>query len=282
MNQLIAKIREQSRTTNKYRKVISDKSIFVLPDNLDNAVAYNPNTLLDDGDWFVITEFSSKEYFLDLLVANFDSVDYEQLGSREFEKLDFLFSYQDENYFFQNILKSQLVRKKLISFGEPFSFDENSASIVIKDIADAIYDKNKDNLYFRKLSSITSIFGGIDQLHREATETETAKFLNSDFISLINNFSSHDVKIANRKRIALALDTLRNFNDRDKDTVFEYIHDYCPELSATNNSFSIGGENDLKMLLFGIEQRFYTTPVGEERRIANSIISMNQESTQNG
>ena len=31
----------------------------------------------------------------------------------------------------------------------------------------------------------------------------------------------------------------------------------------------------MKKLLFGIEQRFYTTPVGGEKRIANSVIPLN-------
>ena len=34
--------------------------------------------------------------------------------------------------------------------------------------------------------------------------------------------------------------------------------------------------NELKMLLYGIEQRFYTTPVGGEKRLANSVITLNQ------
>jgi hypothetical protein len=255
--------------------VISDEIMFVLPENLDEAIGYDPSTLLEDKEWYVITTFSTMPYCLDFLMdEEFDSVDYEQLDLASFEKLDFIFSYQDGIYYFQNISKSQLVTKKLISFGERFSFDRNNTSIVIKDVADAIYVKSEDNLYFRKLSSISSIFHGIDQLHREATEAETAEFLNQGFVELAGDFSSTDVKIANRKRIALALDTLNNYCDEDKRTVFAYIKDYCPELTATDKSFAVADENDLKMLLFGIEQRFYTTPVGEEKRLANSILKI--------
>ena len=59
--------------------------------------------------------------------------------------------------------------------------------------------------YYGKLSSISSIFYGIDQLHREATEAETAEFLNQGFVELVEGFSSADVKTANRKRIALRI-----------------------------------------------------------------------------
>ena len=275
MNQLIAKIRDRGQKNNKLRKVISDETVFTLPENLNDAIVYNPSTLLEDEEWYVISHCSGTPYCLDFLMDDeFDSVDYEQLDLASFEKLDFIFSYQEGIYYFQNISKSQLVKKKLISFGERFNFESNNKSIVIKDVADAIYVKSEDKLYFRKLSSISSIFHGIDQLHREATEEETAKFLNQDFIKLEEGFSSVDVKTSNRKRIALALDTLNNYCDEDKKTVFAYIKDYCPELTATEDSFSIADENDLKMLLFGIEQRFYTTPVGEEKRLANSILKI--------
>ena len=36
--------------------------------------------------------------------------------------------------------------------------------------------------------------------------------------------------------------------------------------------FAVNSEDELKLLLYGIEQRFYTTLVGGERRIANSVI----------
>ena len=275
MNQLIAKIRDRSRTNNKFRKVLSDEAVFTLPENLTDIVEYNPSTLLEDEQWYAIANFSTMSYCLDFLKdGDFDSVDYEQLDLASFEKLDFLFSFQDEVYFFQNVSKSQLVKKKLLSFGERFNFDRDNASIVIKEVADAIYIKKEDKLYFRKLSAISSIFPGMDQLHREATEFETTEFLSKGFIALTEGFSSADVKTANRKRIALAVDTLNNFKDEDRRTVFSYIKDYCPDLSVTDDSFSIGSETDLKMLLFGVEQRFYTTPVGEEKRIANSVMKI--------
>ena len=42
-------------------------------------------------------------------------------------------------------------------------------------------------------------------------------------------------------------------------------------ITIENRKYS---EDELKMVLFGIEQRFYTTPVGDEKRIANSVIPM--------
>jgi hemerythrin-like domain-containing protein len=160
--------------------------------------------------------------------------------------------------------------------GGQCEYEENSSSIFINEYADAIYSPTENNLYFRKLRDISAIFDGIDILYREATEEEVKNFLDYNFIELSEGFASDNVKTNNRKRIAMALETLRKFSDDEKRTVFEYIKDYCPELANENSKFNVHNENSLKRLLYGIEQRYYTTPVGEERRLANSVISLNQ------
>lgn len=99
----------------------------------------------------------------------------------------------------------------------------------------------------------------------------------NDFIRLKNDYSGSKVKTANRKRIALAAKTLSELNEPDRKNIFKYIGDYCPDLKVSENSFEVGSENELKMLLYGIEQRFYTTPVGGEKRLANSVITLNQD-----
>lgn len=94
------------------------------------------------------------------------------------------------------------------------------------------------------------------------------------FIVLKDNYETSSVKTANRKRIALASKTLSGLDEEEKSNIFSYISEYIPELTTEDNAFFVGSEDDLKMVLFGIEQRFYTTPVGKEKRIANSVITM--------
>ena len=146
---------------------------------------------------------------------------------------------------------------------------------MINDLPDAIFVPAENRLYFRKLQSITSIFKGIDQLYREATDEEVDSFLDSDFRSLQGDYCTASVKTANRKRIALAKKTLDEMDEADKNRIFDYIGDYCPELKTDKEMFKIGTEDEMKMLLFGIEQRFYTTLVGGEKRLANSVIALN-------
>jgi len=271
------------RGTTWYRKVLtSDTDIFRLPANLAASNEYNPGAVLEDNEWFGLAEFSTKAYCLPLLQQGFfSSVNYDAIGTADFGKIVFLCGYQDGYYFFQRVTPSRQVnQKRVFFFGEQCKYEENSASISLNEYADAIYSPMENKLYFRKLRDISAIFDGIDELYREATEDEVKNFLDYNFIELSEGFTSDNVKTNNRKRIALALETLRRFSEDEKQTVFEYIKDYCPELANANSKFTIHNEDSLKRLLYGIEQRYYTTPVGEERRLANSVISLNQQGGQ--
>ena len=72
----------------------------------------------------------------------------------------------------------------------------------------------------------------------------------------------------------MALDTLNKLEEEQKGTVIEYINNYCSDLKYDNDTFKIKSDDDLKKLLYGIEQRYYTTPIGNEKRCANSIIKI--------
>ncbi len=158
--------------------------------------------------------------------------------------------------------------------GESFVYRDDWEEITIRDTPDAIYDKSTDRLYFHKLESITGIFTGVDQLYKEATQEETEAFLHEDFISLKDSFAADKVKTANRKRIALAAETLKKLNPDQRKKMAKYIGEYCPDLKTADSKFEISSEQNLKMLLYGIEQRFYTTLIGDEKRLANSVISL--------
>jgi hypothetical protein len=72
------------------------------------------------------------------------------------------------------------------------------------------------------------------------------------------------------------METLQKFKPREKKQIFSYIRGYCAGLQfdVYAENFSISNEEDLKKLLYGIEQRYYTTIIGNEKRLANSITTV--------
>lgn len=273
MNHLLAKTKGRN---GNYFKVISNEEIFELPDDLENTVEYEADHNLDEDSWFAIEEFSEKEYCIDFLNRRFVAADYNQIAPNDYTNIDYLCAYQSGVYYFQKVSSKQLIRKKYFTLSDEPTLYENEPIIVIDNYPDAIYVREDDTLYFKNLSSISSIFRGIDVLYREATQEETEGFLESEFIQLEDDFSADNVKKANRKRIALAIETLSRFNRRQKRQIFTYIREYCQDLDFDENAenFSISSEDELKQLLYGIEQRYYTTRLGNEKRLANSITTL--------
>lgn len=272
MNYLLAKIKRQ----HSFRKVLSNVALFTRPESLENNLVYNPATLLEDDYWYQIENFAESNFAIDFIKNNFNSTSHNQIVAAEYIKIDFLCFYSEgENtYYFQRITSSNFIKNRWISLGNIPSISENEPIIVINNYADAIYDKNTNTLYFKKLPTIKSFFPGIDSLYREATDMETQAFLDNDFLNISPNFNVNSVKIPNRKRIAMVTDTLNGFNPVQKSDIYGYIQEYCQDLSFEDGAFQIDNEHSLTLVIYGIEQRYYTTQLGLEKRIANSIIKI--------
>lgn len=274
MNHLIAKKKGRN---GEYVKMIPDEDIFNLPDDLDNPREYDTDYKIEDDEWFGIVSFSETDFCIDLLIEDFNSAEYNQIALADYNVLKYLCSYQDDRYYyFQKLSRSQTVRRKWLTISNEPEIWYDNPIIILKELPDAIYDSNLDILYFKRLTSITTIFPRIGNLYREATQEDTEQFLENEFINLTNEYDASKVQKANRKRIAMAMDTFNAFNQEQRESIYDYIKEYCGELEFSDDerNFNIGSEEDLKRLMYGIEQRYYTTPVGNERRLANSVTAI--------
>lgn len=274
MNHLLAK---KTGRNGEYVKMISDEDIFDLPDDLDNPHEYDTDYKLEDDEWFGIADFSETDFCIDILTDDFNSAEYNQIALGDYNRLKYLCSYQDDRYYyFQKLSNSQTIRRKWFTISNQPEIQTNNPIIILKEFPDAIYDKDDDILYFKKLTSITTIFSGIGNLYREATQEDTEQFLENEFINLTDEYDASKVKKANRKRIAMAMDTFNAFTQQQRNSIYDYIKEYCNDLefSDADRNFNIGSEENLKQLMYGIEQRYYTTTIGNEKRLANSITAI--------
>lgn len=256
-------------------KLISDRTLFsVIEIDLAFCIEYIPDHNLDEDAWFKVGEFSQKAFCLDFLKEGFDSKDYDDLKKDQFTKIAYIFSTQGSDFYFQKISPSLFICKKSIAFGEVAKIEEGESRLIVNNKPDAIYFKNSDTLVFRSLPSISSIFNGIDELYKEATNEEVGDFLGESFISLGAGFGVQSVSKPNRKRIALAMASLVNMTPQDRSDMLAYINDYCNSklsFDAESGKFEVTKDDELKLLLYGVEQRFYTTPFGKQKRLANSV-----------
>lgn len=268
-NYIYAKVK---RKKNLFRVIASDKEIYDASQFVLNGVEYSPSTLIEDEDFYKFSNFSSSSFSLDFLSSGLDSVNHSQISKPDLKKLSFICTVQESLYFFQIINSSYFISKKWFSIDE-LTLEVDKPIITINANADAIYDKLNDTLFFKKLSVANRIFKGMDQLYREATDQETQEFLESDFLEVNPNFEKEKVTIPNRKRIALVFEVLNKFTEEEKQAIYDYTNLYG-QVTYVSGKFKIETDDDLKFVLWGIEQRFYTTLIGGEKRVANSVISI--------
>lgn len=277
MDQILARVKGLRKLP--YFKLISEQSLFdAVVIDLNVCIPYNPDHNLDEDSWFKIEAFSQKTFCISLLKKDFDSKDYNDLTKDNFSKITYLFSVQGDDFYFQKITPSLFVKRKTLVFGEAAELEKSQTRLVINALPDAVYFKAADTLIFKSLATISSIFKGIDELYKEATKEEVEQFLDESFIELSNDYNVETVSKPNRKRIGLAMATLEAMSDDDKANMLDYIDGYCGEqklrFDKENKKFEISNDDELKLLLYGIEQRFYTTPFGHEKRLANSVTAM--------
>lgn len=274
MNHLIAKVNDRKE---KYRKVISADNIFYkLPDDLESHHKYSPSYKLEDDEWYYISELSKKEFCIDILKVAFDSTPYKLLTKADPLNVAYLCAFQGEmEVHFQRVYKHNILeRKKVVVLGDEISIKETQKQIVLLEIADAIYIKSKDVLYFKKLETIAPIFPGIESLYRVATDGEVERFIKQDFIKIEGEYGTEKVGKANRQRLAMAIETFNKLKPKQKDIIFNYTNQYYPQLRYDGHAFTVSNEDDMKYFLYGLEQRYYTTPATNEKRVANSISSI--------
>lgn len=268
----------KSHEKQKVKKVLSDTRLFAAIEVEEKHLPdYNPDHNLDENSWFKIENFSEKSFCIDICKTQFDSKEYDNLEKSSFSRIAFLLAVQGSDLYFQKTSPARFVCKKAIIFGDVARLDVSADRLVINDQPDAVYFKEKDLLIFRNLATISSIFKGIDSLYKEATNAEVGEFLGMSFLSLGENYNVDSVSKPNRKRVALAMATLDKMSDDDKIGIISYVKEYCShtlQYDADAGKFKIAKDDELKLLLYGVEQRFYTTPFGKERRLANSVQPM--------
>lgn len=234
--------------------------------NLEEAIVYDSNNDMAH-QWFKINDFSASPACLPVLTRHFESADLESLNVANNSDIDFIAFYDGACFYIQKTPKSNYIKKKQISFnGDAVSYKTDESVIFISPIPNCIYNRESDVLYFMDISKAYAVFGNLKVNYRDATNAEVVNFLSSDMVEA-NDFDSSKVGISNRKRIASVLNLYNNYNDEQKITLKKYIKEKVGdniEYDENSCKFKIGDEKQLRLLLYGIQQRFYVPPLAEE------------------
>lgn len=270
MGVFIAKIKDDEEHWYKIVDQVANEELSQIV--LDDAVAYDPNNT-EANQWFKIDGFNEKEGFLPLLAQRINVVDLDNLEREQYNRIEFIAFYDQGRYFMQKITRGNYLKKKWFSWdGDILRYQEDEGIIYINPIPNCIYDTGTKVIYFMDIAKAYGIFGSLKMDYQVATDDETNRFLQSDIVDA-KTLPMDKVGVSNRKRITSILTKYEAYSLKEKATLKEYIKKSVGGNLVFDDKvgkFLVNTDTQLRLLLYGIQQRFYMPPLEDEVQVATS------------
>lgn len=270
MGVFIAKIKDDDERWYKIVDQIMNDELSEIV--LGDAVAYDPNNT-EANQWFKIDGFDQKEGFLPLLAQQINVADLESLDRQQYDNIEFIAFFDQGRYYMQKITRGNYLKKKWFSWdGDILRYQEDEGIIYINPVPNCIYDTNTRAIYFMDIAKAYGIFSNLKLDYKAATDDEANRFLQSDIVDA-QTLPIEKVGVSNRKRITSILTKYEAYTPNEKDTLKEYIKKSVgANLDFDDNAkkFVVNTDTQLRLLLYGIQQRFYMPPLEDEVQVATS------------
>jgi len=271
MNLIVARLKRKSV---QLCTVLSHENEILPVPEFNNAKTFTPHYKPDDEEWLKIEAFSQTAYADHALLEDINTVDMPQLTPAQASDVRFLCIIQGTHRLFQRVSASNIIKRKFIEISGQFSVVEDRKVIILNNRPDAVHDLASDDLYFTDFSKLKSFFSKIEEIYREATDVEVTEFLGNEIFNISGEFVVGKVSKPNRKRIAQLKDKMNAFTPQQIEHLMQDFSSYSTNVKIENGAFQIASDHDLKLAIYCIEERFYTTPVTAEKRLANSILQV--------
>lgn len=244
---------------------------------LDDAMIYDVDNNINN-QWFKKQQFNEEPSFWPLLDQELIVAELNDISRNDYNNIEVLVYFHDQKFYFQKVTSGNYLKKKWFSFdGAIVSYHSDDDKIMsINHLPNCIYSQVTKDLYFATIDKAYQIFPCLKEGFLDDTESKIKDFLQSDLLE-IQDFSVKDVGIENRKKIRRILDTYNQYNQEQKDKLRGYIHTFAKKalpFSEENGKFTISNEKQLRLFLYGLQERFYQPPLNAETKVATSTTSI--------
>mgnify|MGYP000945393046 CR=1 FL=1 len=267
----------------EYRKLgnSDDISELVAPTiEPDNSIKFDPEAQLEHENWFYIEiddiHMSMVKEYGDKFLS---TVSLNDVTEEEFTKIDLIFrKLENDGLVFQKITKSKrMVDKSILKWIPNIRKPERTIienGIELKSEIDAYFDGN-NRLYFKNFRTIRSLFKGIDDYYRIASQAEVDEFKEFNLVCFVKEFK---IKTNNLKMLAVLKDYGIDLNDvAVKSTLLRTYSQYPRQEFDLdqNNIFQIDSNKKLTSFLKLALGRLYTNPITHDKMEANYAKKLN-------
>ena len=274
MGTLIAKIKGEAQ----WVKICDQIEIDVLNQlDLSDSMVYDPNNNVAH-QWFRLEHLSNTAYLNELFSNPIEAGELTTINVNQLDDMKYFAYYANSKFYIQRMLTGCYIKKASFwSFGDNIQFTNDNKMVTINPIPDGVYDLTTDTLYFQELNRLYNIFSNIKNEYVQGTSGSIHEFLANDMISLGENFSEDKVSLSNRKRISEVARVYNTYSEIQKEELKSYICQYSNgdlEYNEQERKFKINDDTDLRLLLFGMQMRFYKQPLNDEVQVATSTTSI--------
>lgn len=274
MGTLVAMIKEMNQWV-----VIADQIDVEMLDSVDlsDTMRYDPNNQVAH-QWFRIENLSQTDYFNNVFNDVIDAGELQTINVDQLDDIKFFAYYSNRKFYIQRMLVGCYIKKAgFWTCGGTIQFSNDNKMVTINPISDGIYDFEHDTLYFQELNRLYKVFPNIKNKYVNGTADTVSNFLANGMISLSDDFSGEKVSLSNRKRISEIAPTYNRYTDAQKSELKQYIHQYSDgelEFDQERQTFNIHNDIELRLLLFGMQMRFYKQPLTTDVQVATSTTSI--------
>ena len=239
----------------------------------ENSREFDPEAKLEHEDWFYIEIDDDhmpmvKEYGDKFL----STVSLNDVTEEEFSKIDLIFrKVGNDELVFQKITQSKrMVDKSILKWLPNIGKPERTIidnGIELKSEIDAYFDGN-DKLYFKNFRTIHSLFKGIDDYYRIASQAEVNELKRIDLVS----FSDFEIKSNNLKMVAILKDDEIDLSNTSIISTLLTSYEQYPEqdFKVSEGKFIIDTNKRLRSFLKLALGRLYTNPITSYQMEASS------------
>ena len=239
----------------------------------ENSRGFDPEAKLEHEDWFYIEIDDDhmpmvKEYGDKFL----STVSLNDVTEEEFSKIDLIFrKVGNDELVFQKITQSKrMVDKSILKWLPNIGKPERTIidnGIELKSEIDAYFDGN-DKLYFKNFRTIHSLFKGIDDYYRIASQAEVNELKRIDLVS----FSDFEIKSNNLKMVAILKDDEIDLSNTSIISTLLTSYEQYPEqdFKVSEGKFIIDTNKRLTSFLKLALGRLYTNPITSYQMEASS------------
>ncbi|MDD5770168.1 MAG: hypothetical protein PHE25_04305 [Candidatus Gracilibacteria bacterium] len=246
--------------------------------NIENEVEYNFNTKLENDEWFFVN--LSSEQISSMIDEYKTSItgsgELNKITKDNYDDIEVCYLVEDNKIIFTKIIKSYFVRStKFLGFSDlgPEIIEQQN-SITFNGQVDVYFD-GTNKLYFKSYTRAKSIFDGLSDFYRTASQEEVNTFLEKDFFVIKDNFDKSKLGDRLHKNIAKIIDDNNiNFTDLEVRTKYNnYATTFLGENIQINQEgkFEIEKNKDLTNVVKLLQGHYYLDYIDPEKKMETNF-----------